>query len=1144
MYQQRTFFSLLVIILLIVSLGCQGNPASPSTGDPAESLKNQSSTGNRINLGAYDIEINPLDMTIEAIPLRTGELHLNLTKIFLDTMNLGVVLDQGASDPPNGLFIVDFTLTHPFTTEIQFSIFDVKGIIMVPGSLPIGSLLFPDTNETQVLNADGYTRWWNPTEFTKAGIFGYTDGLFTNAESGQLTATVNPYKYFADILGPEDSMNLVYLEPLTTNQGRGIFTPGNFVTRRYEVLFQMTPTPNFKFAFVIDGSWDVPVPNPPDTVPSDFPIEANQPEAYHVALAEKINTLYYDIETATGGGILKLQINVHDWQGQMAGDIENQIDAVRIFSPDLMGSGVTATFLDQNEFKARFTSDLYSLAVPTHAGQAQVVARVGSKGGPSYQQGPAPAPSADISAYQVLTVNITDPECVGDANNSHLEAELVSFQDQVIGTLCSSVDSSDFYMFQIPPGTHIDGYIYLYSDVPASELILYDQDLNIVDGNTPNNGVVKLELVGWEPDPGWYYLEVTESSQPNPFLYQLNLDLELVDVTPSSPVDITPNNLDLDASWLTTHGDTAILTGPRGSWAYDTTDLYNPVFLSRIYDPVGATPAEYDGKVYYWGGWTENPAILNMVDYSNPSSPVLNENILSLPGKIEYITIDSEYMFVAFDDGVDSWIYIYDYTDPLDLQELHHFKCTHNVIKLGIYDTDGPVTALIVMTSQDMRAYNVENPVLPVLKATYPAAPGTYNLDIAIVGNEILKTHIDGIPDGFISSYTYLDLLGFSQKDVLPLPGFGYNIDAENNTAYIADNIGITVVDFSNLSALAINSTTPTVSESCSILIDQGKLLNIPEHAGFSIYDASNTILLTETARVLCLNNPVDGRIRWDTGYFIESGGSYNAIKILDLTDPANPTIEGEILLNDSPMCMALYLGAHKILAVGTLDHKFSLYDCTDLYNPVLAYSETFPSNVLSVAVTYWAAYAALSNGTLKVYNLATFPVVTTAPDPSWTSELHGLTLSTDLDYLYAYALDKVKIVDITSNLIPVYAGDFTSTATVRDIAIQNDYLYVCNNDYFETVELDGSGQPVTIWFTTLPYGPDMQNIAVEYQFAYVSDMGHNPVIVSVWPPEAPTVYSEPFGPNNYGFIMNLLVDDGILYVMHLGSGLRIYDLY
>lgn len=1144
MYQQRTFFSLVVIILLIVSLGCQGNPASPSTGDPAESLKNQSSTGNRINLGAYDIEINPLDMTIEAIPLRTGELHLNLTKIFLDTMNLGVVLDQGASDPPNGFFVVDFTLTHPFTTEIQFSIFDVKGIVMVPGSLAIGSLLFSDTNETQVLNADGYTRWWNPTEFTKAGIFGYTDGLFTNAESGQLTATVNPYKYFADILGPEDPMHLVYLEPLATNQGRGIFTPGSFVTRRYEVLFQMTPTPNFKFAFVIDGSWDVPVPNPPDVVPSDFPIEANQPEAYHVALAEKINTLYYDTETATGGGILKLQINVHDWQGQMAGDIENQIDAVRIFSPDLMGTGVTATFLDQNEFKARFTSDLYSLAVPTHAGQAQVVARVGSKGGPSYQQGPAPAPSADISAYQVITVDITDPECVGDANNSHLEAELVSFQDQVIGTLCSSVDSSDFYMFQIPPGNHIDGYIYLYSDVPTSELTLYDQDLNIIDGDTPSNGVVKLELVGWEPDPGWYYLEVSESSQPNPFLYQLSLDLELVDVTPSSPVDITPNNLDLDASWLTTHGDTAILTGPRGSWAYDTSDLYNPVFLSRIYDPVQVTPAEYDGKVYYWGGWLEDPAILNMVDYSNPSSPVLNESILSLPGKIEYITIDSEYMFIAFEDGVDSWIYIYDYTDPLDLQEIHHFKCTHYVIKLGIYDTDGPVTALIVMTSQDMRAYNVENPVSPVLKATYPAAPGTYNLDIAIVGNEILKTHIDGIPDGYVSSYTYLDLLGFSPKDVLPIPGYGYNIDAENNTAYIADNIGITVVDFSNLSSLAINSTLPTVSESCCILIDQGKLLNIPEHAGFSIYDASDTILLTETARVLCLNNPVDGRIRWDTGYFIESGGSYNAIKILDLTDPANPTIEGEILLNDSPMCMALYLGAHKILAVGTLDHKFSLYECTDLYNPVLAYSETFPSNVQSVAVTYWAAYAALSNGTLKVYNLATFPVVTTAPDPSWTSELHGLTLSTDLDYLYAYALDKVKIVDITSNLIPVYAGDFTSTATVRDIAIQNDYLYVCNNDYFETVELDGSGQPVTIWFTTLPYGPDMQFVAVEYQFAYVSDMGHNPVIVSVWPPEAPTVYSEPFGPNNYGLIMNLLVEDGIVYVMHIASGLRIYDLY
>ena len=38
--------------------------------------------------------------------------------------------------------------------------------LMTPGTLHLGSLVLANTNETRLLNADGYTRWYNPTEFT------------------------------------------------------------------------------------------------------------------------------------------------------------------------------------------------------------------------------------------------------------------------------------------------------------------------------------------------------------------------------------------------------------------------------------------------------------------------------------------------------------------------------------------------------------------------------------------------------------------------------------------------------------------------------------------------------------------------------------------------------------------------------------------------------------------------------------------------------------------------------------------------------------------------------------------------------------------------------------------------------------------
>ncbi|MCK4719422.1 hypothetical protein KAU08_02110, partial [bacterium] len=358
----KKFFlsSVILIITMSVLLGCQSNPASPDTGNQPDQLGNQrqDASAHRMNLGSYLIEFNKENLTATPIPLRSSELHLNLTKIFVNTMGLSVQIEPGESDPPNGLFAVDFTLIHPLPEHPEFSAFDIKGIVMAPGTLAIGSLIFSDIDETRVENADGYTRWWNPTEFTEPGIFGYTDGLFTNTTSNVLTATVNPYKYFADILDHSSGMQPVYNEPLTDEMGRGVFSDGSTNTRRYLIQFPMDPGPVVVFGYVIDGSWDIPDPNPPLEVPDDFPIAANQPEAYHVAVAEKVNTLFYDTETDLAGGVLRIQANVHDWQGQNNGDIASEVDAVRVFSPGLFNGGADVGYDSQTAVKTIYKADL------------------------------------------------------------------------------------------------------------------------------------------------------------------------------------------------------------------------------------------------------------------------------------------------------------------------------------------------------------------------------------------------------------------------------------------------------------------------------------------------------------------------------------------------------------------------------------------------------------------------------------------------------------------------------------------------------------------------------------------------------------------------------------------------------------------
>ena len=403
-------------------------------------------------MGYYWLTVSTETGEVKVEPVRTAGMHLNVTMMMNNKMGISIAGVPSESVPSTGYIVIDITLTHPLALD-QFTGFDVMGIMMLPGSLAVGNLILSDVNETRLLNADGYTRWWNPSEFTQPGLFGYTQGNLAITPPTVLTATINPYKYFSNALTANASMSSVYNEPLDGDEGRGLFNAGTSNTRRYRIQFEMNPGPQVKFGYAVGASWAPLNVKPPGEVPDDFPIEANQPEAFYVATAAKVNTLYYDSESGTGGGVLRLQMNVHDWQGMDSGDIASEVEIVRIFSPTLFAGGVTATFKEQNAIRAVYTADLTSNITPTEPCDALVMVRVGALGAGTYDQGFGPAPPDKISAFQVIPVTVVDPECEADTNNSFAEFAPFSLTTPVSDQLCAPTDTEDYYRFEFDPGT-------------------------------------------------------------------------------------------------------------------------------------------------------------------------------------------------------------------------------------------------------------------------------------------------------------------------------------------------------------------------------------------------------------------------------------------------------------------------------------------------------------------------------------------------------------------------------------------------------------------------------------------------------------------------------------------------------------------
>jgi len=276
-------------------------------------LQGQPIQGSHALWGLYQFSIDPDANDLEIVPLRAATLHLNALKFLEPNGQYGLVqLDGGlAWNPDKTVLDLDLKVIHPFSGLDKFSGFDVRGIVIPKATLSGFSdpdLITSSMTDMRLLNPDGYTRWWNPTEFPGNTIFSYVDGALGQDDAvWDFESTLNGYKYFSNALGLNDE---VYLQD---QLDRGVFRAGTEVTRHYTLAIPTFPS-SLIFNYAIDASWEKPANDPP-MIPDDFPITANMPEPYAVISNELFNSIYYDENIPEQGGMLQLEIHVYDWQG-------------------------------------------------------------------------------------------------------------------------------------------------------------------------------------------------------------------------------------------------------------------------------------------------------------------------------------------------------------------------------------------------------------------------------------------------------------------------------------------------------------------------------------------------------------------------------------------------------------------------------------------------------------------------------------------------------------------------------------------------------------------------------------------------------------------------------------------------------------
>ncbi len=291
----------IVFFNLILLSGCSGSGGgimpAPDDSKPPDALVADADEWayNRILWGIWNIYTED-QVHFDITPMRYADQHMNVRQFLEDSPCTNCLQIVNPHKDQDGNLVVIIRLVHPFAGAPTYTSFDTRGIVMFRGNMHFPGLGVRtqsyDTNDPILLNADGYTRLYNPTEYPPGSMDSplkeYSKGVFANDVG--ISATLNPF--------------LCYY----TNAERRYFSAGAQVDRQY--IIRAGPGP-LSFAYAIDSSWAMPTVIPPTHIPDDFSINTNCPEAYRI-----VPTIIPFEETLIPciGDTAWLIIDIYDWQ--------------------------------------------------------------------------------------------------------------------------------------------------------------------------------------------------------------------------------------------------------------------------------------------------------------------------------------------------------------------------------------------------------------------------------------------------------------------------------------------------------------------------------------------------------------------------------------------------------------------------------------------------------------------------------------------------------------------------------------------------------------------------------------------------------------------------------------------------------------
>jgi hypothetical protein len=445
--------------------------------------------------------------------------------------------------------------------------------------------------------------------------------------------------------------------------------------------------------------------------------------------------------------------------------------------------------------------------------------------------------------------------------------------------------------------------------------------------------------------------------------YYLDMGIITTNVTPTNPIEVTPDGLFCNPNFVWRYVNWLILFGARGLWIYDATVDSSPELITSM--PFwGSWTATFSFPMIYYIRHDNDQDFLCGIDITDIENPVIYQDIIDYGEHISALTMNSDHLFVAYELNYPDDLLVYDWTTDHALPALLDTGNIDPSFGMTLLDPEGPNTTLVTWNSFWLATLEAEDPHSIVYE--WPVFLGHDVRDVDIDGSFIFAVCHDGDGSSFASIWE--SDAGPVVQDEIDLTALPLCVNVEGDYAFVGGNDEFTIVDISDIDALAIEGSISSPGSKLHALADGSDLYFVNYYAGFDTFDISYPPIPSQVYHSMVVDSPYEGVVDGDYLYVIDSDWNvYNSLKSVDVSDPSQAHVVDEMILTKPPMAMAPGEG---FLVVFNGLQDVILVDTTDPANLTVIESMSFAGTLVDPAVYEDTLYLAAGAGTFYIYDL------------------------------------------------------------------------------------------------------------------------------------------------------------------------------